>query len=106
MHYDQILKLATNFEALAKKKKKKKSKKPSWKDMPEGWEDSKSVKKYWKSLTEGDEHPFAKCVEKMKGKMKKPEGFCAKTKDVSEGGTGWRGKERKKNKKKSKKKSK
>ncbi len=62
MSYDSILKLATNFENIAKRKNK-----PSWKEIPEVWEDSKSVKKYWKSLTKGDEHPF-KCVEEMRGR--------------------------------------
>ena len=90
------------------------AKKPKWKKQPKGWKDPKSVKKYWESLTEGAEHPFKKCVKEMKGKLKgkgkgkgktpkeRASAFCAKTKDVAEGTTKWRGKEQKK-KKKSKK---
>jgi hypothetical protein len=34
------------------------------------------------------------CVNKMKGKVDNPEGFCAKVKDISHGKTTWRGKDK------------
>lgn len=95
MDYESLDALVDEFVKLAKEK-------PKWEDLPRGWK-PKSVKKYWKSLTEGSEHPFTECVKEMKGKMKKPEGFCAKTKDVATGSTKWRSEEQKKNKKKNKK---
>jgi len=70
-------------------------------DKPEGWTD-KSIKKYTKTFTskmKGDAKSkgfFDKCVEKMKGKMENPEGFCASLKDESYGSTHWRGKDKSK----------
>jgi hypothetical protein len=88
-----------NLEVLVEHFYKLAKKKPKWKKLPKGWS-QKTVKKYWDSLTEESEHPFTECVKEMKGKMKKPEGFCAKTKDVATGTTKWRGEGRKKKKKK------
>ena len=66
-------------------------------DKPKGWTDQ-SVKKYEKTFTskmKGDVKSkgfFDKCVEKMKGKVDNPEGFCAALKDEAYGSTFWRGK--------------
>jgi desulfoferrodoxin-like iron-binding protein len=61
---------------------------------PKGWT-GKSVKKFGKSLVKGGGTKkgfFDKCVNKMKGKVSNPEGFCASVKDESYGSTYWRGK--------------
>jgi hypothetical protein len=65
-----------------------------WGGRPKGWKQS-SMKKFAKSLTgkKGTEKGFFdKCVEKMKGKVANPEGFCAGAKDELHGSTYWRGK--------------
>lgn len=71
--------------------------------MPKGW-NAKSVKKFANTLAKNEAVQnaatkpgfFDKCVKRMKGKMKSPEGFCASVKDVAHGGdkasTYWRGK--------------
>jgi hypothetical protein len=64
--------------------------------LPKGWNQD-SLKKFSKSLTgkEGTKKDFfKKCVEKMKGKMDSPEGFCASVKDEMHGSTYWRGKDK------------
>jgi desulfoferrodoxin-like iron-binding protein len=64
------------------------------KGLPKGWT-QKSVQKFAKSLTgkSGSQKGFFdKCVEKMKGKISNPEGFCAAAKDEISGSTYWRGK--------------
>jgi desulfoferrodoxin-like iron-binding protein len=67
--------------------------------MPKGWT-SGSVKKFAKTLSKnmkgGPKSPgfFDKCVEKMKGRVKNPEGFCAALKDEIYDSTYWRGKEK------------
>lgn len=61
---------------------------------PKGW-DKQSVVKFAKSLVKGGAAKkdfFDKCVGKMKGHMKDPEGFCASIKDVVYASTFWRGK--------------
>jgi desulfoferrodoxin-like iron-binding protein len=66
------------------------------KGLPKGWTQD-SVKKFSKSLTgkEGTKEGFfKKCVAKMKGKMDKPEAFCASVKDELHGSTYWRGKDK------------
>lgn len=67
---------------------------------PHGWTD-KSIKKAGKTLARhvGKKSPsdkgfFDKCVNKMRGKMKSPEGYCASMKDEASGSTYWRGKEK------------
>jgi hypothetical protein len=68
--------------------------KGGWKNLPKGWHD-KSVKKFGKSLVKGGakkEGFFDKCVDRMRGHVKNPEGFCAGVKDKSYGSTHWRGK--------------
>ena len=65
-----------------------------WKGTPKGWKRS-SIKRFAKSLT-GKEGVkigfFDRCVKKMKGKVKSPEGFCAGIKDELHKSTYWRGK--------------
>lgn len=64
--------------------------------LPKGWTQD-SLKKFSKSLTgkEGTKEKFfEKCVKKMKGKMDKPEAFCASVKDELHGSTYWRGKDK------------
>jgi DNA-binding ferritin-like protein len=78
------------LESLAKKKKIKWGKPPGWTE--------KSVGQYSKKMMGGKEHPFASCLKKMKGKVKDPEAFCAKLKDVHKGSTKWRKTDRKANK--------
>ena len=64
---------------------------------PKGWS-NKSVKKFGKTLTKSmkggvkSKGFFDKCVNKMRGKVANPEGFCAGVKDETYGSTGWRGK--------------
>lgn len=61
---------------------------------PKGWTD-KSVKKFGNTLVKGGGKKkgfFDKCVKRMQGKVKNPEGFCAAIKDESYGSTYWRGK--------------
>lgn len=68
---------------------------------PKGWSQD-SVKKFANTLSDemkgGPKSKgfFDKCVEKMKGKVENPEGFCAGIKDEVYGGdeasTYWRGK--------------
>jgi len=63
---------------------------------PKGWNQN-SVKKFASSLVKGGAKPegfFKKCVEKMRGKVSNPEGFCAGVKDVVYKSTGWRGKDK------------
>lgn len=66
---------------------------------PKGW-DKGSVKKFAMSLSKrwkgGPKTKgfFDKCVNKMKGKIKDPEGFCAAIKDEVYGSTHWRGKDK------------
>lgn len=66
---------------------------------PKGWSKD-SVKKFANTLSDrmkgGPKSKgfFDKCVEKMKGKMDDPEGFCASIKDEVYGSTGWRGKDK------------
>lgn len=65
-----------------------------FKHYPKGWS-GKSVKKFSSSLVKGGAKPkgfFDKCVEKMRGKVANPEGFCAAAKDEVYKSTGWRGK--------------
>lgn len=66
--------LADIFEKAAKKK--------PWNKKPEGWTE-RSVGKYTKTLTEEAEHPFTKCVEKLKGKsnITDPKRFCGSLKN-------------------------
>lgn len=97
MDYQGLDTLVNEFVKLAKGK-------PKLKKKPKGWKDPTSVKKYWKTLTEDSKHPWQKCVDKLKGDMKSPEGFCAKMKDVAKGTTKWRGEEQRKNKGKKRKK--
>ena len=64
---------------------------------PRGW-DRDSVKKFGKTLSKRmkggvkSKGFFDKCVNKMRGKVENPEGFCAGVKDETYGSTGWRGK--------------
>lgn len=74
----KLLKYASIFEALAKKK--------PWTDLPKGWE-RKTVKEVASKLIKG-KHPFTACVKKMKGKVKNPEGMCGSLKDIER--PGWR----------------
>jgi hypothetical protein len=67
---------------------------------PRGWSDN-SVKKAGTTLARhvGKETPkdkgfFEKCVAKMTGKVKNPQGYCAAMKDEAHGSTYWRGKEK------------
>jgi desulfoferrodoxin-like iron-binding protein len=66
---------------------------------PKGW-DRVSVQKFAKTLSKkmkgGPKSKgfFDKCVNKMKDKMKDPEGFCASIKDEVYASTGWRGKDK------------
>jgi desulfoferrodoxin-like iron-binding protein len=65
-----------------------------WSGTPKGWTHA-SIVKFGKSLVKGGatkEDFFKKCVEKMKGKIDNPEGFCASVKDEAHGSTFWRGK--------------
>jgi len=67
-----------------------------FKHYPKGWT-GKSVKKFSSSLVKGGAKPkgfFEKCVEKMRGKVDNPEGFCAAAKDEVYKSTGWRGKDK------------
>ena len=67
-----------------------------WSSTPKGWSHS-SIKKFGQSLVKGGakkEDFFKKCVEKMKGKLDNPEGFCASVKDEVHGSTYWRGKDK------------
>lgn len=62
--------------------------------LPKGWT-QKSLSKFSKSLTgkkATQKGFFDKCVERMKGKLDNPEGFCASIKDERHGSTYWRGK--------------
>jgi len=67
--------------------------------MPKGWTQN-SIKKFSNTLTKNmkggvkSKGFFDKCVEKMKGKVKNPEGFCAALKDEAFGSTYWRGKDK------------
>jgi hypothetical protein len=58
------------------------------------------LEELWWKMTNEDQHRANAWLANQRAAanipMKKPEGFCAKTKDVAEGGTEWRGKERKK----------
>ena len=59
-----------------------------------GWK-KKSVNKFSSSLVKGGAKKkgfFDKCVNRMRGKVKSPEGFCAGAKDEAYGSTHWRGK--------------
>jgi len=64
---------------------------------PKGWSND-SVKKFGKTLSKRmkggvkSKGFFDKCVNKMRGKVDNPEGFCAGVKDETYGSTGWRGK--------------
>jgi len=64
---------------------------------PKGWS-NKSVKKFGKTLSKRmkggvkSKGFFDKCVNKMRGKVANPEGFCAGVKDETYGSTYWRGK--------------
>lgn len=64
---------------------------------PRGWSND-SVKKFGKTLSKNmkggvkSKGFFEKCVNKMRGKVENPEGFCAGVKDETYGSTGWRGK--------------
>lgn len=64
---------------------------------PKGWTQD-SVKKFARNLVDKgggkSEGFFDKCVEKMKGKIDNPEGFCAGVKDEVYGSTMWRGKDK------------
>jgi len=65
-----------------------------WSGRPKGWSQS-STKQFAKSLTgkKGTSKGFFdKCVERMKGKVDNPEGFCAGAKDEISKSTYWRGK--------------
>ena len=72
-----------------------------FKKYPKGWS-KKSVKKWANTLAQNEAVKnaatkpgfFDKCVEKMKGKVDNPEGFCASVKDVAHGSTFWRGKDK------------
>lgn len=70
MSYEDLLIRCAHFESLAKKKKRGK-----WHDLPEGWS-TKSRKQYGESLTEGKEHFFTECVEKIKDNVDDPNRFC------------------------------
>jgi hypothetical protein len=62
--------------------------------LKEGWT-NKSFVKFGKSLVKGGgkkERFFQRCVDRMTGHLKNPEGFCAKIKDSSYNSTYWRGK--------------
>lgn len=72
-----------------------------WSGLPKGWT-QESFDKFYKKITEGGKDPFYACVEKMKGKIKKPEAFCAATLDKYKGTTDWRSEGKKKSKKKKK----
>ena len=68
--------------------------------MPKGWT-KKSVKKAGVTIAKdvGEKSPkekgfFQKCVEKMRGDVDNPEGYCAALKDESYGSTYWRGKDK------------
>lgn len=62
-------------------KKEAKKKSTTWEKKPEGW-DEKSVGKYTKTLTKDTEHPFTKCVEKIKDvkEIDDPKRFCGSIK--------------------------
>ena len=66
---------------------------------PRGWSND-SVKKFGKTLSKNmkggvkSKGFFDKCVNKMRGKVENPEGFCAGVKDETYGSTGWRGKDK------------
>lgn len=66
---------------------------------PKGWTKD-SVKKFANSLSADmkggpkSKGFFDKCVNKMQGKLKDPEGFCASIKDEVYGSTMWRGKDK------------
>lgn len=66
---------------------------------PKGWS-QKSLQKYMRTFSSKmkggvkAEGFFDKCVNKVKGRLKNPEGFCAALKDESYGSTGWRGKDK------------
>lgn len=66
---------------------------------PKGWTQD-SVKKFANSLSKDmkggpkSKGFFDKCVNKMKGKVEDPEGFCAGVKDEVYGSTMWRGKDK------------
>lgn len=85
MDLERLLALADFFEKEAKK---------PWSKKPPGWKE-KSVKKYYKTMTEGTEHPFTKCVEKIKGKVDNPKGFCGSLTDRVKNTTKWRNKHKK-----------
>ena len=77
----------------AKKKapaSKEKKKGKGWTKLPKGWT-QESFNKFYEKITEGGKDPFYACVEKLKGKMDKPEAFCAATLDKAKGTTSWRG---------------
>jgi hypothetical protein len=64
--------------------------------MPHGWNRG-SVKKFGKTIAKGHGDAeskgfFDRCVARMRGKVKNPEGFCASVKDEASGSTFWRGK--------------
>lgn len=86
MDFREVLKYASIYEALAKKKKRT----------------EKSMKKQYETMTKGKEHPFKHMVEKFKKhpEIEDPEGLAAKLKDIGKGTTKWRGKDEKKKKKK------
>lgn len=66
---------------------------------PKGWT-RKSVKKWANTLAKEEVNAatkkgfFDKCVKKMQGKVKNPEGLCAAAKDEAHGSTFWRGKDK------------
>ena len=65
-----------------------------WHGLPRGWKQS-SLQKFSKSLTgkkATQKGFFEKCVERMRGKVSKPEAYCAAAKDEAHGSTFWRGK--------------
>jgi len=72
-------------------------KEAGFENYPKGWTKG-SVKKYTTTFSNRmkggpkSKEWFDKCVEKMKDKMKNPQGYCASLKDEVYGSTGWRGK--------------
>lgn len=64
-----------------------------WKKLPKGWTQD-SVKKFWDGLTGDAKHKVTKCMKKMEPHMGDAGGFCASIKDMVEGTTSWRGKDR------------
>lgn len=86
-------------EAKKRVKESKTLKEAGFEKDPKGW-DKSSLQKYMKTFSKkmkgGVKSPgfFDKCVKKVQGRLKNPEGFCAALKDESYGSTGWRGKDK------------